>query len=436
MMQPILLGLLFFGLWVADGLDYTSEPAIQRFQEYIRINTTTGGDLSPAVELWTKLAEDQGVTINEYEYAEGYPILVIKWPGEDPTLNSIQLNSHMDVVPADESEGWTYPPFGGIISEDGKIYGRGTQDMKSVGMQYYEALSRIKANNITLLRDVYMTLMPDEEVGGENGMIPFLQSEEYSAMNVGLELDEGTSFPVPFIPVFYQDKVVWQIQVDCHGVAGHGSTFPTTNSTAVGKCRNVMNTLLEYREEQYEISTTATIFDAGIYTSANLNKMSGGTANNVIPSLVSLTFDIRLGTRVNEDVFQAQLEQWIADAGENITITYLSKNPQSPATLVDDSNPYWMAIVDAATTKNITIVPIVPPGSTDARHVRLSGIPAFGFSPMENTPLLLHSVDEYLPADTFLKGIDIYEQIIMNLANIPSNSTSADPSVYIVKTSQ
>lgn len=29
-------------------------------------------------------------------------------------------------------------------------------------------------------------------------------------MNVGLELDEGTSYPVPFIPVFYQDKVVWR----------------------------------------------------------------------------------------------------------------------------------------------------------------------------------------------------------------------------------
>ncbi|XP_059046467.1 aminoacylase-1-like [Achroia grisella] len=433
-MQWILLSVIYYGLYGVNALDYSNYPAIQRFQEYIQINTTTGANLTPAVEFWTQLAEEQGVPINVYEYGEGYPIVVLKWAGQDSSLNSIQLNSHMDVVPADENEGWSYPPFGGVLAEDGNIYGRGTQDMKSVSIQYYEALSGIKANNITLLRDVYMTLMPDEEVGGEDGMIPFLQSDEFSAMNVGLELDEGTSYPIPIIPLFYQDKVVWQIKVDCHGVAAHGSTFPATNTTATGKCRNVIDTLLKFRDEQYIISTSASIFDAGVYTSVNLNRLNGGTANNIIPSLVSLTFDIRLGTRVNEDAFQAQLEQWIAEAGDNIMLTYISKNPQSPATLVSSSNPYWIAIAEAAQTLRIPIVPIVPPGSTDARHVRLAGVPAFGISPMANTPMLLHAVDEYIPAETFLRGIDIYEQIITNLANIPGSETSTDPSVYIVKT--
>lgn len=41
---------------------------------------------------------------------------------------SILLNSHMDVVPVFE-EYWIVPPFSGEI-RDGKIYGRGTQDMK------------------------------------------------------------------------------------------------------------------------------------------------------------------------------------------------------------------------------------------------------------------------------------------------------------------
>ncbi|XP_031762935.2 aminoacylase-1-like [Galleria mellonella] len=433
-MQWVLFGVVFCGLYGVNGNRYADDPAVQRFQEYIRINTTTGGDLTPAVEFWTRLAAEQDVPINVYEYTKGYPIIVLKWAGLDSSLNSIQLNSHVDVVPADESEGWTYPPFGGVLTENGRIYGRGTQDMKSVTIQYYEALSRIKANNITLLRDVYMTIMPDEEVGGEDGMIPFLQSEEFSALNVGLELDEGAPSPIPIIPLFYQDKVVWQIKVDCYGEAAHGSTFPATNSTATGKCRNVIDALLKFREEQYIISTRATIFDAGVYTSVNLNRLNGGTANNIIPSVVSLTFDIRLGTRVNEDAFQAQLEQWIAEAGENITLTYISKNPQSPATVVSLSNPYWRAINQAARSLKVPIIPIVPPGSTDARHVRLAGVPAFGISPMANTPLLLHAVDEYLPASTFLKGINIYEQIITKLANIPSSDTSPDPSVYIVKT--
>ncbi|XP_053612358.1 aminoacylase-1-like [Plodia interpunctella] len=413
--------------------DIPSDP-VELLRQYVQINTTTGNDLSPAVEFWTALAEAEGVPITQYEFEEGYPVLVLKWEGADPSLDAIMLNSHMDVVPADEADGWTYPPFEAFMTDEGDIYGRGTQDMKSVAIQYYDALRRIKANNVTLLRTVYMTLMPDEEIGGEYGMIPFVNTTAFYNMNVGIELDEGTSYDIPIIPVFYQDKSVWQIQVDCYGVAGHGSTFPATNSTATGKCRNVIDIILAYRDEQYELSTQATIADAGIYTSVNLNKLNGGTANNVLPNHVSLTFDMRLGTRVKESEFQAMVESWIAQAGDNVTLTYISKNKQSPATRVSLDNPYWAAIVAAAVEQKILILPIVPPGSTDARHVRSEGTPAFGFSPMPNTPLLLHSVDEHLNAQTFLDGINIYQQIITNLASIPGSLTTASKSSYLYST--
>ena len=45
----------------------------------------------------------------------------------------------MDVVPV-FPEHWTYPPFSAHKDEDGNIYGRGTQDMKSVGIQHFEAV--------------------------------------------------------------------------------------------------------------------------------------------------------------------------------------------------------------------------------------------------------------------------------------------------------
>eukprot|EP00501_MAST-03F_sp_TOSAG23-6_P002152 GSMAST32.ASY1.ANO1.2251.1 assembled CDS len=53
------------------------------------------------------------------------------------TLPAILLNSHYDVVPAMENQ-WKYDPFGAIRTEEdgGRIYGRGTQDMKSVCVQY------------------------------------------------------------------------------------------------------------------------------------------------------------------------------------------------------------------------------------------------------------------------------------------------------------
>jgi aminoacylase len=46
------------------------------------------------------------------------------------------------------------------------------------------------------------------------------------------------------------------------------------------------------------------------------------------------------------------------------------------------------------------------------------GIPALGFSPMNNTPVLLHDHDEFLNEKTFLRGLDIYYNIIKAVASV------------------
>ena len=61
------------------------------------------------------------------------------------------------------------------------------------------------------------------------------------------------------------------------------------------------------------------------------------------------------------------------------------------------------------------------PGATDSRYIRSVGIPAIGFSPMNHTPVLLHDHDEFLQADIYLKGIEIYRKIIQNVANVQEN---------------
>ncbi|XP_029657110.1 aminoacylase-1-like [Octopus sinensis] len=45
-----------------------------------------------------------------------------------------------------------------------------------------------------------------------------------------------------------------------------------------------------------------------------------------------------------------------------------------------------------------------------------AGLPVLGFSPMNNTPVLLHDHDEYLNVDTFLRGIDIYQIILQKIS--------------------
>lgn len=66
----------------------------------------------------------------------------------------------------------------------------------------------------------------------------------------------------------------------------------------------------------------------------------------------------------------------------------------------------------------LKIRPCICPGATDIRFIRRVGIPAFGFMPINNTPLLLHDHDEFLEAETYLKGIKIYTKIIENLSSL------------------
>lgn len=44
-------------------------------------------------------------------------------------------------------------------------------------------------------------------------------------------------------------------------------------------------------------------------------------------------------------------------------------------------------------------------------------IPMLGFIPLNNLPVLAHSVDEYIPIDQYIRGIDIYKTLIAQLAN-------------------
>ena len=48
------------------------------------------------------------------------------------------------------------------------------------------------------------------------------------------------------------------------------------------------------------------------------------------------------------------------------------------------------------------------------------GYPALGFSPMNNTPILLHDHNEFLNEDVFLQGIDIYCEILAALGDVPA----------------
>lgn len=65
-------------------------------------------------------------------------------------------------MPLNLKEKWTHDPFKAEMDEHGNIYGRGTQDMKNVGIQYLEAVRKLKNQKKRLLRTVHMLFVPGE----------------------------------------------------------------------------------------------------------------------------------------------------------------------------------------------------------------------------------------------------------------------------------
>lgn len=235
---------------------------------------------------------------------EQHPLVVMTWKGSQPELPSILLNSHVDVVPVLE-EYWTYPPFGAKIDKNGKIYARGAQDMKSIGMQYLGAIRALKRKNIKQLkRTIHLSYVPDEEDTGEFGMDPFVKSDFFKNMNVGFGLDEGYPSVNENLDVYFAEKPDWEVTITASGHSGHASIL--FDDTAGEKLNYVVNKFMEFRKNE-TIKWKEQNYPYGNVTSINLTILNGGLKGNVVPPEMSAFFDLRLSINTDWD----ELEQTV-----------------------------------------------------------------------------------------------------------------------------
>ncbi|CAH0555897.1 unnamed protein product [Brassicogethes aeneus] len=400
----------------AEEKSKLDNQALNNFQEYLGIPSVHPNiDYEPCVKFLKVQAKYLGLPVKVVQITESKPLVVVTWLGTNPLLPSIALSSHMDVVPVYE-EKWTQKPFGANIV-DGKVYARGAQDMKCVAIQYFEAIRRMKLKNIKLLRTLNLIFTPDEEIGGVDGMKKFVQTQEFKNLNVGFALDEGMASENDDFDVFYGERCIWQMQIHCPGTPGHGSLL--LDNTAGEKVSHVLNKIFEFRlQEKLKLENNPD-FTIGDVTTINLTKLQGGVQNNVVPPELTFTIDCRIPVTVDVVQWEATVNQWCREAGSDVFMEFCQKQPQIAPTRIDASNPYWVAFKQAASKIGVKLRTKIFPGGTDSKHLRGIGIPVLGFSPINNTPILLHDNDEFLGVNTFLKGIDIYMELIGAVANVP-----------------
>lgn len=121
------LSLLFTAITAIQNPSSSSSSIISRFQEYLRINTAQPNpNYYVAADFILSQAKSLSLESQTIEFVKNKPLILIKWPGKNPNLPSVLLNSHTDVVPV-ESQKWIHDPFGAHIDSQGNIYARGSQ---------------------------------------------------------------------------------------------------------------------------------------------------------------------------------------------------------------------------------------------------------------------------------------------------------------------
>ncbi|KPI92805.1 Aminoacylase-1 [Papilio xuthus] len=272
----------------------------------------------------------------------------------------------------------------------------------------------------------------DHEIGVTvEKLQPFIESKDFENMSIGGGIDEGVSYESDKVLLFYQDKALLVLDVDCYGIETHGSLMPDSNITAIGKCAKVIESLQEYRDEQIDYMKKLQVSNTGDFTSINLNRLQGALTDSVLPGRITLRYYINPSTRSTVSEVFDELKERIQKLGSDIKLTIVRSAEKSPVVKTDDTNPYWTAISDAAKCTNITFNPSVVFDLTNAGVMRKFGIPVLGFSPLQKTEFLVHGINENINITIFLNGINLYQKSIQNLANLSEKEVAKDTSSYM-----
>ena len=137
------------------------EAAIQKYLSAYMTNIGLSVDIWETD--WEKLKQHPGYRPIERGY-EGRPNIVATWKGSGGG-RSLLLNGHTDVIPVGNGEGWSDNPWSAKV-QNGRIYGRGSADMKSGVASHILAVEFLKSAGLKPKGDVYINVVIDEEVSG------------------------------------------------------------------------------------------------------------------------------------------------------------------------------------------------------------------------------------------------------------------------------
>lgn len=383
--------------------------------------------------------------------------LLFRWVGErEASDGPVVLMAHYDVVPVDESDAWTHPPFDGVIA-DGIVYGRGALDDKGPLIVVLEAVENLLAAGFVPARDVYLSFGGNEETYGraaqeiarvfrERGIVPWLVIDEGGAV---------VDAPLPFVPgraamIGVGEKGVMTLKLSARGEGGHASAPPSLTAvrriaravdrlgpaTFRPRASKAIQRMLTRLAEQTPGPArhllrflgaaplvTARLFAllggepaALVRTTVAPTMQSGGTAANVLPSQASATVNLRIALGETTQQTVMRVRRRIHDP--LVTVQVIEASEPSPESSTDNAQFDLLAEALAVSHPGVPAVPYVMMAATDARHFHRFAPAVYRFAPLEMSNAQrasIHGVDENVEVAALERGERFHRALLERL---------------------
>ena len=362
----------------------------------------------------------------EYLAAEGRPEHTVTYPRINvlgrragaALRPSVHLNGHFDVVPA--GGGWTVDPFGGLV-RDGRIYGRGSCDMKAGIAAAVYAAEAIRRADVPLAGTIEISGTVDEESGGFAGAAWLAERGYLTSRTV-----DHVIIPEPLNVdrVCLGHRGVYWFEVATHGRTAHGS-MPFLGVSAIDQMTVVIDRMRRELMPRLAARTTSVpvVPEGARHATLNLNGIHGGQPVDGIQTpcvadLCRTVFDRRFlleeGFDATKGEIVALLEQVAADTPgfrydlRDLMIVHPVHTPEdSPLVAVLDR--HVAEILGRPATH------VASPGTYDHKHVtRIGGISncvAYGPGVLD----LAHQPDEWCGIDDLMNATKVLALALLTL---------------------
>lgn len=379
------------------------------------------------------------------------------WRGVDPSRTAAILLAHQDVVPADESRGWTHPPFAGVVDEE-FIWGRGAIDDKSRMIAILEAVESALADGVRPRHTVYLAFGHDEEVFGTEGAVRMARRLREAGVRADLLLDEGgvitegvaDGIRRPVATIMLGEKGYATVRLTVTETGGH-SSMPD-GPTAVGRLARAVHRI---QEHPMPLRVTPVVFDmlarlrpampaarrrllrfaraatpvilrimamrpqteALVRTTTAPTVIRGGVKANVLPQHAEALVNFRILPGDSVADVLTHCRKAVRDERVRIEVVGMASEP-SP---VERPGPEFALIADLAETvvPGIAITTGLVPGATDSRHYHDLAGTRCNFAPILLTQQDLeriHGTDERLSRVNYARLIDFNRRLVDRLA--------------------